>query len=57
VLHLALGDPAMTKRVGQSARKTIYLSWDDIAASTIERYQSLIERNTKNPRTILDWKS
>jgi glycosyltransferase involved in cell wall biosynthesis len=52
VLNMALSDRAMTKQVGKSARKTIYLSWDDIAASTVERYQSLIDRNTKNPKIL-----
>ena len=52
VLNMALSDRAMTKKVGKSARKTIYLSWDDIAASTLERYQALIERNTKNPKIL-----
>jgi 1,2-diacylglycerol 3-alpha-glucosyltransferase len=52
VLDAALSDAPMTKKIGISARKTIYLSWDDIAASTIERYESLIERNTKSPRIL-----
>ncbi len=52
VLNHALHDTAMTKRVGQSARKTIYLSWDDIAKSASERYAALIERNTKSPRLL-----
>ena len=52
VIRLALSDPARTKQIGKSARKTIYLSWDDIAASTIDRYAALIERNTKNPRIL-----
>lgn len=52
VLNMTLSDHAMTKEVGKSARKTIYLSWDDIAASTVERYQALIERNTKSPKIL-----
>lgn len=52
VLHLALGDPEMTKRVGASARKTIYLSWDEIAAASVERYAALIERTKKSPRIL-----
>lgn len=52
VLNMALSDRAMTKKVGKSARETIYLSWDDIAGSTLERYQALIERNTKNPKGL-----
>ena len=52
VLNMTLSDHAMTKEVGKSARKTIYLSWDDIAASTVERYQALIERNTKSPKLL-----
>ena len=52
VLTLTLSDRAMTKQIGKAARKTIYLSWDDIAASTVERYASLIERNTKNPKIL-----
>ena len=58
VVHLyagageALADRAKTKQIGQSARKTIYLSWDDIASSTVERYQALIERNTKSPKLL-----
>ena len=52
VLNMTLCDHAMTNEVGKSARKTIYLSWDDIAASTVERYQALIERNTKSPKLL-----
>ena len=52
VLNMTLSDHAMTKQVGKSARKTIYLSWDDIASSTVERYQALIERNTKSPKLL-----
>ena len=52
VLNMTLSDRAMTKQVGKSARKTIYLSWDDIASSTVERYQALIERNTKSPKIL-----
>ena len=52
VLNMTLSDHAMTKEVGKSARKTIYLSWDDIASSTVERYQALIERNTKSPKIL-----
>ena len=50
VLHRTLSDRAATKQVGKAARKTIYLSWDDIASSTLERYQALIERHAKNPK-------
>lgn len=57
VLHLTLGDREMTKQVGKTARKTIYLSWDDIAKNAVERYEALIERNTKSPRTLLDRKN
>ena len=57
VLHLTLGDREMTKQVGKAARKTIYLSWDDIAKNAVERYEALIERNTKSPRTLLDRKN
>ena len=52
VLNMTLSDRAMTKQVGKSARKTIYLSWGDIASSTVERYQALIERNTKSPKIL-----
>lgn len=52
IIRLALSDPAATKKIGQSARKTIYLSWDDIASITLDRYQALIERNTKNPKIL-----
>ena len=48
MIDLALSDPAMTRRIGQAARKTIYLSWDDIAATTLDRYAALIERNQAN---------
>ena len=51
VITLALSDPATTKKIGKSARKTIYLSWDDIAATTIDRYEALIERNAKQSKT------
>ena len=52
VITMALNDPAKTKEIGKTARRTIYLSWDDIAEKTIKRYESLIERNTKNPRIL-----
>ncbi|MPN14579.1 hypothetical protein SDC9_161906 [bioreactor metagenome] len=39
---------AATKRIGQSARKSIYLSWDDIAATSLDRYAALIERYQAN---------
>jgi glycosyltransferase involved in cell wall biosynthesis len=51
VITQALSDPATTKKIGKSARKTIYLSWDDIAATTIERYAALIERNAKQSKS------
>lgn len=44
IIEIALADLAMTRRVGQTARKTIYLSWDDIAANALDRYTALIER-------------
>ena len=44
IIDMALADLPMTRRVGQSARKTIYLSWDDIAANALDRYTALIER-------------
>jgi hypothetical protein len=47
---MALSDREMTRRIGQTARKTIYLSWDDIAASTVERYEALIERYKSTSR-------
>ena len=52
VLHKTLSDREATQRIGKAARKTIYLSWDDIAASATARYESLIERNTRIPRTL-----
>lgn len=53
ILTEALDDPEKTKAIGTSARETIYLSWDDIAKATIDRYAALIERNQKNPRKVL----
>ncbi len=50
VLHLALSDPEGTKKIGKSARKTIYLSWDEIATASVERYAALIERTKKNQK-------
>lgn len=50
MIELALSDREMTRRIGQTARKTIYLSWDDIAASTVERYEALIERYKSTSR-------
>lgn len=50
VIDLALSDPDLTRRIGQAARKTIYLSWDDIAASAIDRYAALIERHQATRR-------
>ena len=51
VIRRALADPAATREIGQAARSTIYLSWDDIAAHALERYQLLIEK-TKSKKTI-----
>lgn len=50
IITMALSDCEMTKKIGQAARKTIYLSWDDIAGNTIDRYTALIERNKKVPK-------
>jgi glycosyltransferase involved in cell wall biosynthesis len=50
MIEMALSDREMTRRIGQTARKTIYLSWDDIAASTVERYEALIERYKSTSR-------
>lgn len=44
VLRRALADPASTRRIGKTARTTIYLSWDEIAARAVERYAALIEK-------------
>lgn len=51
VIKRALSDPAATKEIGKTARRTIYLSWDDIAAQAIERYQALIERTATKKAT------
>ena len=32
---MALSDPEATRQVGKAARKTIYLSWDDIANKAV----------------------
>ena len=50
IINLALNDLAMTARTGETARKTIYLSWDDIAKLTVDRYAALIERNKQNQK-------
>ncbi|MEA5049354.1 MAG: glycosyltransferase [Eubacteriales bacterium] len=50
IIDMALSDREMTKRIGQAARRTIYLSWDDIAASTIARYEALIEHYKSTAR-------
>lgn len=50
VINLALSDLAMTTRIGESARKTIYLSWDDIAQITMDRYTALIEHYKQNQK-------
>jgi len=47
VLRRALDDLASTHRIGKAARETIYLSWDDIAAHAVERYEALIEKTKK----------
>jgi glycosyltransferase involved in cell wall biosynthesis len=44
VIDMALSDPEATRQVGKTARRTIYLSWDDIANKAVERYEMLIER-------------
>ena len=44
VIRRALLNPENTRRVGESARKTIYLSWDEIAGRAVERYAALIEK-------------
>ena len=50
MINLALSDLAMTTRIGESARKTIYLSWDDIAQITMDRYTALIECYKQNQK-------
>ena len=50
IITLALEDSEATKKIGKSARKTIYLSWDDIATTSVERYAALIERNKKTAK-------
>ncbi|MCE5190103.1 MAG: glycosyltransferase [Eubacteriales bacterium] len=50
IIELALSDLPMTQAVGRLARKTIYLSWDDIAASALDRYSALIEQHKANRR-------
>ena len=50
IINMALSDCAMTKRIGEAARKTIYLSWDDIAKATVDRYAALIERYKQNQK-------
>lgn len=47
VIRHALDDLENTRSVGRAARKTIYLSWDDIAAHAVERYEALIEKTKK----------
>jgi glycosyltransferase involved in cell wall biosynthesis len=44
VIRHALDDPESTRSIGITARKTIYLSWDDIAAHAVDRYAALIEK-------------
>ena len=46
--NVVLSDPEATRQVGRTARKTIYLSWDDIANKAVERYEMLIERCKTN---------
>ncbi len=47
VIDMALSDLEATRLIGKAARKTIYLSWDDIANKAVERYEMLIERYQK----------
>ncbi len=48
VIEMALSDLNMTRQIGRVARKTIYLSWDDIAANALDRYAALIEHHKAN---------
>jgi glycosyltransferase involved in cell wall biosynthesis len=48
IITLALSDPEATRRIGQTARKSIYLSWDDIAATSLDRYAALIDHYHAN---------
>lgn len=50
IIDMALSDLDMTKQVGQTARRTIYLSWDAIADHAVERYTALIERYKANQK-------
>ncbi|NLI54396.1 MAG: glycosyltransferase family 4 protein [Clostridiales bacterium] len=50
IIDMAMGDREMTRRIGKTARRTIYLSWDSIARSTVDRYAMLIERNKKGSK-------
>ncbi|HRX57614.1 MAG TPA: glycosyltransferase [Eubacteriales bacterium] len=47
VIRHALDDLENTRRIGKTARETIYLSWDGIAAHAVERYAALIEKTKK----------
>ena len=48
VIEMALSDLNMTRQIGKVARRTIYLSWDDIAANALDRYTALIEHHKAN---------
>ena len=50
IINLALSNAEMTASIGEAARKTIYLSWDDIAKITVDRYAALIERSKQNQK-------
>lgn len=41
-MQKALHDPERLKAIGRAARKTIYLSWDQIMEDVLVRYQALI---------------
>ena len=50
IISTALIESERTKKIGINARKTINLSWDKIAADTVERYAALIERYKQNQK-------
>lgn len=46
----ACDDPASMRRIGETACKQIYISWDDAVKAAVERYHVVIENYATKPR-------
>ena len=50
VIEAALGDPNHTRKVGEAARQTIPVTWEEVMAEVISRYEALIAAHKPRKR-------